>query len=434
MKPSRLRDLVRFLTEQEQLLAISISTVLVMAGQGVIGPILPLFAKELGVGAGEIGLTLSIFALARLILNVPLGVLSDRVGRRSLLVGGPLVTALGMIGSGFAGDLLSLLAWRFIAGAGSAMYMTGAMVYLTDISTPENRARFIGTNQGALLIGVSIGPGLGGLIAEFFGLRAPFYFVGICALGAMAYSYFRIPETVNQGLERAARETAERAAEQAAKGGAPPAPGRAWVRMLRSKEFVLISFVTMTIFFTRTASRQTLIPLLADERLGMSPGILGAIFMGMSIINVVLLTPSALAADSFGRKAVIVPSMVATGISLLLYAAATGYPMFLVASVAISVAMSLSGPAPAAYAADIAPPEARGLAMGLYRSTGDIGFVIGPPLLGWIADQTSFTVALSVNAALAVMAGVLFILARDTVRRPAREAVPELRPAEGGDR
>lgn len=72
--------------------------------------------------------------------------------------------------------------------------------------------------------------------------------------------------------------------------------------------------------------------------------------------------------------------------------------------------------------------------MGLYRSTGDIGFVIGPPLLGWIADQTSFTVALSVNAALAVMAGVLFILARETVRRPAREAVPELRPAEGGDR
>ena len=419
MNLRRLRNLLRFLTEQEQLLAISISNVLVMAGQGVIGPILPLFAKELGVGAGEIGLTLSIFALARLILNVPLGILSDRFGRRILLVGGPLVTGLGMIGSGFAGDLLSLLAWRFVAGAGSAMYMTGAMVYLTDISTPENRARFIGTNQGALLIGVSIGPGLGGLIAEFFGLRAPFYFVGVCALGAMAYSYFRIPETVTQGLERAARETAERDAEV----GGPPAAGRAWVRMLRSKEFVLISFVTMIIFFTRTASRQTLIPLLADERLGMSPGVLGAVFMGMSIINVVLLTPAALAADSFGRKAVIVPSMVATGVALLLYAAATGYPMFLIASVAISVAMSLSGPAPAAYAADIAPPDARGLAMGLYRSTGDIGFVIGPPLLGWIADQSSFTAALSVNAALAVLAGVLFILAPETVPRPTREAM-----------
>ena len=62
MSLRRLRDLARFLREQEQLLAISISTVLVMAGQGVIGPVLPLFAKELGVGAGEIGLTLSIFA------------------------------------------------------------------------------------------------------------------------------------------------------------------------------------------------------------------------------------------------------------------------------------------------------------------------------------------------------------------------------------
>ncbi|MEX2032187.1 MAG: MFS transporter, partial [Dehalococcoidia bacterium] len=93
------------LLDHEQLMMISISTVLVMAGQGVISPVLPLFAEELGVGAAMIGLTFSSFALARLILNVPLGILSDRYGRRVLLVSGPLVTAFGMIGSGFAGDI-----------------------------------------------------------------------------------------------------------------------------------------------------------------------------------------------------------------------------------------------------------------------------------------------------------------------------------------
>ena len=91
----------------------------------------------------------SMFALARLILNIPLGLLSDRYGRRILLIGGPIVTAIGMIGSGLSMSIEVLLAWRFVAGAGSAMYMTGAMIYLTDISTPETRARFIGTNQGA---------------------------------------------------------------------------------------------------------------------------------------------------------------------------------------------------------------------------------------------------------------------------------------------
>src|SRR5690606_32911699 len=145
-------------------------------------PVLPLFADQFGVGTAMIGLTLSTFALARLILNVPLGVLADRYGRRMLLISGPPVTAVGMIGSGFSQAIVQLLAWRFVAGAGSAMYMTGAQIYLADISTPENRARFIGTNQGALLLGVSIGPGVGGLIAEFWGLRAPFYVVGLAAL------------------------------------------------------------------------------------------------------------------------------------------------------------------------------------------------------------------------------------------------------------
>ena len=126
-------DGLRFLREHEQLLMISISTVLVMAGQGVISPILPLFAKEFGVGAAAVGLTLSSFALARLILNVPLGLLSDRYGRRMLLVSGPIVTGIGMVGSGFSQNIEQLLLWRFIAGAGSALYMTGAMIYLADI-------------------------------------------------------------------------------------------------------------------------------------------------------------------------------------------------------------------------------------------------------------------------------------------------------------
>ena len=103
---------LRFLRDQEQLMMISISTVLVMAGQGVISP---LFATEFGVGAAAIGLTLSSFALARLILNVPLGVLSDRYGRRMLLISGPIITGIGMVGSGLSQNIEQLLACRYTA-------------------------------------------------------------------------------------------------------------------------------------------------------------------------------------------------------------------------------------------------------------------------------------------------------------------------------
>jgi len=418
-----------FFRQHERLVAISISTVLVMAGQGVIGPVLPLFAKEFGVGAAAVGLTLSMFALARLILNIPLGLLSDRYGRRFLLIGGPIVTAVGMIGSGLSPSIEVLLAWRFIAGAGSAMYMTGAMIYLTDISTPETRARFIGTNQGALLLGVSIGPGVGGLIAEFWGLRAPFYVVGVAALFAAVYAQLRLPETRHLALANERAEREQRSTQQRASVG-----GRPWLTMIRSRNFAAVSLVTMAIFFTRTASMQTLVPLLSVDRLDMSPGVLGAIFTAMSVVNMLLITPAAIGADRFGRKKVIVPSMLGTAVGLMLYAGADSYTMFIVASLALSSAMSIAGPAPAAYAADIAPVEARGLAMGLYRTTGDFGFVVGPPLLGALADATSFAVGLTVNAALAIGAGLFFLVfARETVARSAAATAPEPPAVPRGD-
>lgn len=399
------------LMEHEQLLMISISTVLVMAGQGVISPVLPLFAEDLGVGAAVIGLTLSFFALARLILNVPLGILSDRYGRRMLLVSGPLVTSLGMVGSGLSGDIYQLLAWRFVAGAGSAMYMTGAQIYLADISSPENRARFIGTNQGALLLGVSLGPAIGGTVAEFWGLRAPFYVVGASALVATVYAYLRLPET---------RHLAEPPPPPIEVAPGEKAPRRAWISFLVSRDFLAVSGVTLAIFFTRTASRQTIMPLLASARLGFSAGSLGVLFTAMSVVNMLLIAPASFIADRYGRKAAIVPSGLVTAAALLAMGVSGTTALFVVASMILAVGTAIAGPAPAAYAADIAPPHLRGLGMGMYRSAGDIGFMIGPPLLGLVADATSYGWALAVNAVLIGVTSVLFLGARETVQRRAR--------------
>ena len=92
------------------------------------------------------------------------------------------------------------------------------------------------------------------------------------------------------------------------------------------------------------------------------------------------------------------------------------------------------GPAPAAYSVDIAPENARGLAMGLYRSSGDVGFVIGPPLLGFLADHSSFGWGLAVNAALVAVATLVFaVFARETAGpRRVRIAPPEAQRAQAG--
>ena len=118
----------------EKLLVLCFATFLVMAGQGVVGPVVPLYARDFGVSASVVGLTLTVFALARLILNVPAGLIADRFGRRVLLIGGPILTSIGMFGSGFANSIESLLVWRFVDSAGSAVYITGALfLSLIDI-------------------------------------------------------------------------------------------------------------------------------------------------------------------------------------------------------------------------------------------------------------------------------------------------------------
>jgi MFS family permease len=395
-----LRQSLDLIRGNERLLVIMISTMLVMSGQGVISPVLPLFARSFGASAASVGMTLSAFALARLILNVPFGIASDRYGRRPLLVAGPLVTGLGMIGSGFAQGIPDLLLWRVLAGAGSAMYMTGAQVYLVDISTPQNRARVLGANQGALLVGVSIGPGIGGVLADAFGFRVPFFAVGAAALLTTIYGYLRLPEThapssAGRPLERGLRASR-------------PSGGPAWRQLLGSRDFLAVSLLTAMVFLTRAGGRFTVFPLLASAEFGYSASSIGALFTAMALINLIGLAPAAAITDRVGHKAAILPSGVVTALALALIAWTGDAAVFLGSALLLAVGTSIMGPAPAAYAANVAPDEVRGLAMGLYRSAGDFGFVLGPVVLGAIADATTLGGALAVNSVVVLAVTLLF--------------------------
>lgn len=382
----------------EQLLAICISTVLVMAGQGVISPILPKYAKSFGVSTTMIGATVTAFGLARLLTNVPAGMLADQRGRRILLVGGPLITALGMFGSGLAESIWVLLVFRFIAGLGSALYMTGATIYLLDIASSEQRGRFIATNQGALLVGVGFGPALGGLLASRYTLATPFYVVAVAGVLTAIYSFFRLPET----FTRSDRE------KSAAVQATEPAVSR-WA-LLRSNDFLLVGLVTIGVFSVRAGVRQTLVPLQLEEAFGFEVDELGVLFTALGIIGIVLIWPAGWATDRFGRKAIIVPTAGLIAIGIGIVAIANTLPMFIAGLTISAVGSSITGPAPAAFVADLVTEDQRGAAMGLYRTCGDIGIVVSPVLSGLLADAVSIPFAIAVNAVFIGTAALAFLL------------------------
>jgi MFS family permease len=381
------------LRASQELIILCGTTFLVMTGQGVVSPVLPLYAKDFGVGATMVGLTLTVFAVARLIVNVPAGMIADRYGRRILLVGGPLITSVGMIGSGQAGGIWELLVWRFVAGAGSAFYMSGAMIYLIDIAPPALRTRYVATNQWALAVGVALGPGIGGLVGDAYGLAVPFYVVGVLAIFTAVYAGVRLPETRGNAVETT--------------GESVDPPMSTWA-FATSRRFMLVAFASATIFMTRAGTRATLMPLHADDALGWGPAEIGVVFTVTGVMTLFTLMPSARAADAIGRRNVICFSGLAAGLGALLTSIFVSPAGFVVGNVVMTLGTGTAGPAPAAYVADIAPPEKRGIAVALYRSSGDVGFLVAPPLLGLLAEATSLTTALWVGGVIVAVGGIVF--------------------------
>jgi MFS family permease len=388
----------RTLRNQERVIAVSVSTMLVMMGAGILGPVLPLFTVELGFGAAAAGAAVGSFALARLLFNVPLGALSDTRGRRLLLVVGPAVVAVGMVGSGLATGLVSLIVWRFVAGLGSSMYMTGSLAYVVDIATPQNRTRLLAVNQAALLLGVAIGPWLGGFVGARFGLRAPFFVVAVASVGASIYAFLRMPETV----PRTSIESAD---------ASRPARRSHQMRSLLTAPFIAIAFVSFAQFLTRGTSPQALIPLAGAETFSMDVDTIGLLLGAMALMSLLLLPTASTAADRWGRARVIVPSLWIVAASLAVIGLATTTVVFVLGSLIFGFGNAVSGPAPAAYAAEVSSAQSRGLAMGAFRTAGDLGLLVGPPVLGAVADSNGYSWAFWVNGVIVASAAITLGLA-----------------------
>jgi MFS family permease len=395
----------------ERLIAICISTVLVMAGQGVISPILPLYADSFGVSTAMVGATVTAFGLARLVTNVPAGIFADRRGRRFLLIGGPLVTAVGMFGSGLSTSIWMLLAFRFVAGLGSGLYMTGAQIYLLDIAKPAQRGRFIATNQGALLVGVGFGPAIGGLLADTYSLSTPFNVVAVAALVTAVYGWFRLPETLT--VDRARTDPAPHAGPT----GEGIRPSR--FALLRSPDFLAVGFVSIGIFSVRAGVRQTLVPLQLNQVFGVDVAELGVLFTLLGLIGIVLIWPAGWAADRFGPKTLIAPTAALVSVGIAVVAVADSLPLFITGLTISAVGSSITGPAPAAYVANLVEEDQRGAAMGMYRTFGDIGVVGSPVLSGLFADAAGIPAAIGANAAFMGIAALWFLFTASP-----RRAVP----------
>lgn len=409
------------------LLAMVGQTFINMLGVGIIGPVLPLYANSFGVSAALVGLLISSFGIARIPINVPVGALAERIGRRPLLVAGPLLMAISAILSGMATTFGQLIAFRMLQGVGSAFQMTAGMIVVADISTPRDRGRTMSTYQGALLLGVSVGPIIGGLVGEQFGYRIPFYVYAALSLCAAAWALLVVPET--KGLSATGAVSGSEGTATSAAAGVAPAPAErtsGW-SLLRNRNFLLVCFVSIAIFFTRSGTQNTILPLLGNDRLGLGPARLGYAFTAIAVINFLTISASGILCDRYGRKFAIVPSCILCGLAVISYTFGQSYLHFMASSVMLGLGTGVGGPAPAAYVSDLELPGGRGLTMGVYRTVSDLGMVLGPILLGAISDRFFYDASLWVNGFLFIAAGIAFwLFAQETRGRKQRSRLAQV--------
>jgi multidrug resistance protein len=172
-------------------------------GTGFIGPLMPLYARELGARGLSLGLIFTGFSLAQFIAMPIVGRLSDRLGRRPFLVVGLTLYALFSLAYSVATGVVSLIVVRVLHGATAGMVNPVAQAYIGDITPEGEEGARLGTFNVALFSAFGLGPLLGGPLADHFGLRAPFYAMGTMSLVALLLVLLLLPEA---GLHKMSHE------------------------------------------------------------------------------------------------------------------------------------------------------------------------------------------------------------------------------------
>ncbi len=181
---------------------------LVMVGFGIIIPVLPFYAEELGASPTELGLLMSVYSIMQLVFSPIWGKVSDRIGRKPVLLLGITGLALSFYLMAIADSIWMLFAARIIGGILSSANMPTSMAYVADITTPENRGKGMGIIGAAVGLGFVFGPAIGGIFSKN-SLSLPFYLAAASSIITLILIVLFLKEssTAESRLENAKKET-----------------------------------------------------------------------------------------------------------------------------------------------------------------------------------------------------------------------------------
>lgn len=375
------------------LIVVFVTVFIDLLGFGIIIPLLPFYAETFGAHAFTVAMLSTSFSVMQFIFAPIWGRLSDRVGRRPIIIFGLLGSCLSYLAFGLASSLTALFAARIFAGIAGANIPT-AQAVVADVTTPENRAKGMGMIGAAFGLGFIFGPAIGGFLSRY-GYAMPGFFASALSFANFIAAWFLLPETLkpeHRAVERVGRIDALRAAL-----------ARPHLPLL-----LLIGFLVVAAF----SGFENTFALFAERKYGFHASTIGYIFAFIGVILVIV--QGFLVGKTvklLGEHHIVPISLAIVAIGLLIIPGVHSVPALLVANGVLAIGMGFNNPSLMSLISRYTAAEDQGGVLGLTQALSSLGRILGPMWAGFAFDRigigapyVSSSVVVGIACALAVTA------------------------------
>ncbi|OCA82965.1 multidrug transporter [Bacillus wudalianchiensis] len=336
---------------------------------GIIIPILPAYLLSIGQGGTAAGLVIAIFAGAQLVMSPIAGKWADQYGRRIMIIAGLSGLALSMFVFYWSDTIGILYFSRVIGGVGAALLIPAIFAYVADITTMEQRAKGNSLISAAMSLGIVVGPGVGGFLADY-GLKMPLLvsaIIGVAAVGFSAIWLEESKEVSGSSLDMDTDPLVKKLVQSV------------------QKPYFIPLVITLVMSFGLMAY-ESVIGLFINNKFGATPQEIAIMVTATGIVSVVVqLFIVDLIVRRYGEGAIMNVFLSVTAIGFLASLFASSYALFFIVTLVIFLASSILRPVLNTLISKLAGNE-QGFAMGMNNAYMSIGNVLGPTLAGLLYD------------------------------------------------
>jgi MFS family permease len=397
------------LLTSDQLFTLYFPAFVFALGASIATPAIPVFAKSFDTGFGVASLVIVLHALGGLVAAVPTGFLLDHLGRRVILVAGPLLMALSSVLTALAGSFAQLLIYRFIGGAAMEMWRQARLAMIADAGELRQRGRQITGMVGTESSGRLMGPALGGVLASW-SIRVPFFVHAILSVLAIVPSLFLLRESaprLNRGHENPTDAQLST---------------RELIALLFDSRYRGFFCAQLFASMTRGVLWGGTLLLYVTFAYDLGAAGLGGLATTSSIVGIPITLSCGYLMDRYGRKTTMVPGFIFMALGLFFLAASAqwhwGLSIFIAGFLWTHGGHAVTSGSMQVLGTDMAPAHARGRFFGFWRMIGEIGSLVSPALFGLVAEHAGYGMAFTMTAVFALTTAMLLgFSVKETVRQ-----------------